>query len=108
MSKRKFGINGQAMYLPPYRIDLEQWCDWNQVAWNKVRKVVGTGFRIPAPHENVYTMAANAALALILNYDIDPQKIGALILGTESSTDNAIGSIIVKGLVSLGQRETVT
>lgn len=44
-------------------------------------------------------MAANAVLRLIERYEIDPQNVGFLGLGTESSTDNAAGAIIVKGMV---------
>ena len=44
-------------------------------------------------------MAANAVLRLIDNYDIDPAKVRYLALGTESSTDNSAGAIIIKGMV---------
>ena len=44
-------------------------------------------------------MAANAVLRLIRNYDIDPTRVRYLALGTESSTDNSAGAIIVKGMV---------
>ena len=105
MTKRHFGIHGQALYVPPFRVSLEDWCEWTQNPWTKVRKVVGSGFRVPGLHENVYTMAANAALRLIENYDIDPRKIGFLALGTESSTDNAIGAVIVKGMINEGLKK---
>jgi hydroxymethylglutaryl-CoA synthase len=51
------------------------------------------------PGENVYTMAATAALRLIQNYAVDPKRVGFLGLGTESSTDNSAGSIIIKGML---------
>ncbi|CCW65920.1 unnamed protein product [Phytomonas sp. Hart1] len=44
-------------------------------------------------------MAANAVLRLILNYGVDPGRIGFLGLGTESSSDNSAGAIIIKGMV---------
>jgi hydroxymethylglutaryl-CoA synthase len=44
-------------------------------------------------------MAANAVLRLIQQNDIDPGKVRYLALGTESSTDNSAGAIIVKGMV---------
>lgn len=44
-------------------------------------------------------MAANAALRLILKYDVDPQEVGYLGFGTESSTDNSAGAIIIKGML---------
>lgn len=57
------------------------------------------------PDENVYTMAAEAVLALIENYDVDTSRVGFLGLGTESSTDNSAGAIIVKGLVDDALRQ---
>jgi hydroxymethylglutaryl-CoA synthase len=99
MSKNTIGLSGLSLYLPPYRVDLEQWCDWTGAEWGKISKVVGTGFRLLGPQQSVYTMAANAVLRLIKNYDIDPAKVRYLALGTESSTDNSAGAIIVKGMV---------
>ena len=93
------GISGMSIYVPTPRVPLEAWCEWTNNPWEKVQKIVGRSFRVPAPHENVYTMAANAVLRLILNYDIDPQEVGFLGLGTESSTDNAAGAVIVRGMV---------
>ncbi len=53
-----------------------------------------------AANENAYTMAATAVLRLIQQYDVDPSRIGFLALGTESSTDNSAGAVIVKGMVN--------
>lgn len=99
MSKNTIGLSGISLYLPPYRVDLQRWCEWTGAEWEKIRKVVGTGFRLLGPQQSVYTMAANAVLRLIKNYDIDPGKVHYLALGTESSTDNSAGAIIVKGMV---------
>jgi hydroxymethylglutaryl-CoA synthase len=81
------------------RVPLEAWCDWTGNPWGKISAVVGRGFRMPARHENIYTMAAEAALRLIRNYDIDPSRIGMLALGTESSRDNSAGTVIVRGML---------
>jgi len=88
-----------ALYLPVYRVDLQQWCGWTGNDWRKISQVVGSGFRLLGPRQSVYTMAANAVLRLIRSYDVDPRRIRYLALGTESSTDNAAGAIIVKGMV---------
>jgi len=93
------GLSGISLYLPPYRVDLQDWCKWTGADWNKIRHVVGTGFRLLGPHQSIYTMAANAVLRLIQQYDVDPGKVHYLGLGTESSTDNSAGAIIVKGMV---------
>ncbi|MBM4196258.1 MAG: hydroxymethylglutaryl-CoA synthase [Gammaproteobacteria bacterium] len=106
MSTLSVGISGLAVYLPPYRVDLSEWCGWSGVSWEKVQSVVGTGFRMPGPGQSVYTMAATAALRLIDQYDIDPGRVRFIGLGTESSTDNSAGAVIVRGMLdaALGER----
>ena len=93
------GISGLALYTPPFKVSLERWCEWTGGAWEKVSAVVGESFRQPGAHESIYTMAANAALRLIDQYEIDPQEIGYFAFGTESSTDNAAGAVIVRGMI---------
>ncbi len=93
------GVSGLSVYLPKLRVPLDAWCEWTASSPDKVQNVIGRSFRVPADHENVYTMAANAALRLIRQYSVDPARVGWLGLGTESSTDNAVGSVIVRGMV---------
>jgi hydroxymethylglutaryl-CoA synthase len=94
------GISGLAAYLPRYRVNLEDWCRWTGDSWDKVAAVVGRSFRMRAPNENAYTMAASAVLRLIQTFDVDPRRVGYFALGTESSNDNSIGAVIVKGMVN--------
>jgi len=96
---KKIGISGLAAYIPPYRVWLEDWCSWTDSQWPKIREVVGRSFRVRGPDQSVYTMAATAVMRLIEQYDVDPTQIKFLGLGTESSTDNSAGAIIVKGMV---------
>ena len=96
---KSIGISGLAAYVPPYRVWLEDWCEWTGGQWPKIREVVGRSFRVRGPNHSVYTMAANAVIRLIDQYDIDPGRVKFLGLGTESSTDNSAGAIIVKGMV---------
>lgn len=96
------GISGFSLYLPPYRVNLKDWCEWTGESWGKISKVVGHSFRMRGPEQDVYCLAANAVLRLIQNYDINPAHIGQLALGTESSADNSAGAVIVKGLVNEG------
>jgi len=56
------------------------------------------------PAQSVYTMAANAVMRLIDAYGVDPRRVGFLGLGTESSTDNSAGAVIVKGMPGRGAR----
>ena len=93
------GISGLAAYLPPYRVWLEEWCEWTGSPWPKIRDVVGRSFRLRGPEQSVYTMAATAVLRLIRQYEIDPAEVGFLGFGTESSTDNSAGAIILKGMI---------
>ena len=95
----KPGVSAMSAYVPPFRVRLQDWCQWTGNSWDKIQVVVGRSFRVPGRHENVYTMASNAVLRLILQNQIDPQRVGFLGLGTESSTDNAAGAVIVRGMV---------
>ena len=99
MSKTPIGISGLAVYAPPFRVDLQEWCKWTGENPDKIRDVVGSGFRLPGPQHSVYTMAANAILRLIQQFDVDPAQVRFLALGTESSTDNSAGAVIIKGMV---------
>ena len=94
------GISGFSLHLPPYRVQLADWCEWNDQSWEKVQSVVGRSFRMRGPSQSVYTMAANAVWRLIRDYDIDPREVGYLALGTESSSDNSAGAVIVKGMIN--------
>jgi hydroxymethylglutaryl-CoA synthase len=93
------GVSAMSLYVPRLRVDLQKWCQWTDNNWDKVSAVVGRSFRVCARHENVYTMAANAVLKLIQENRVDPRRVGFLGLGTESSTDNAAGAVIVRGMV---------
>lgn len=99
MSKTPIGISGIAVDVPPFRVDLDTWCDWSGEDRAKIRDVVGTGFRLPGPQQSIYTMAANAALKLIDKYDVDASRVRFLGLGTESSTDNSAGAVISRGMI---------
>ena len=96
---RPIGISGLAGYIPPYRVWLKDWCEWTDNQWPKIQEVVGRSFRVRGPNHSMYTMAANAVIRLIDQYDVDPARVKFLGLGTESSTDNSAGAIIVKGMV---------
>jgi hydroxymethylglutaryl-CoA synthase len=106
MSKTSIGISGIAVDVPPFRIDLQRWCDWSGEDCDKIRNVVGTAFRLPGPQQSVYTMAANAVMKLIDHHNVDTSKVRFLGLGTESSTDNSAGAVITKGMVDEALRST--
>jgi hydroxymethylglutaryl-CoA synthase len=93
------GVGAMALCLPRFRVRLADWCAWTGEDPGKVQATVGRSFRVPGRRENVYTLAAGAALRLILDNDVDPRQVGYLALGTESSTDNSAGAVIVKGML---------
>lgn len=99
MKTKTIGISGLAAYVPPFRVWLDDWCAWTGNHWPKIRETVGRSFRLRGPDHSVYTLAATAVMRLIRQYDIDPVRVKFLGLGTESSTDNSAGAIIVKGMV---------
>lgn len=96
------GVSAIALYVPPYRVRLDQLAGWTGADPEKLTAVVGRSFRMTGPAQNVYTMAAAAVLRLITQNRVDPLRIGLLALGTESSTDNSAGAVIVRGLVDHG------
>ena len=106
MTVVRVGLSGFALYVPRYRVPLEAWCGWSGQSWSKVSNVVGRSFRQPGRHESIYTMAANAVLRLIDAYEIDPTEVGMLAFGTESSTDNSAGAVIVRGMVDAALEQT--
>lgn len=93
------GVSGLSLVVPPYRVPLAQWCEWVGAKADKVQAVVGRSFRVCGPTQNVYTMAAAAVLDLIDRFDVDPRDVGFLGFGTESSTDNAAGAVLIRGMV---------
>lgn len=99
MERNNIGISGLAAYVPPFRVWLDDWCEWTGNHWPKIREIVGRSFRVRGPNHSVYTLAATAVMRLIDQYQIDPLRVKFLGLGTESSTDNSAGAIIVKGMV---------
>lgn len=98
------GISGLTAYVPPYRVCLDQWSEWTGNNPEKIRAVVGSSFRMRGSEQSVYTLAATAVLRLIKNYELDPSEVSYLGFGTESSTDNAAGAVIIKGMVNDGLR----
>jgi len=79
------GIVGYGAYLPRFRIKVEEIA--NQ--WGNDPEVVKRGLRlkektVPAPDEDTITISTEAARYALLRAGIDPEKIGALYIGSES------------------------
>lgn len=99
MATGEIGISGMAAHVPPYRVNLVDWCRWTGENPDKTRHVIGDSFRMRGPARSVYTLAATAVLRLFEQYEIDPARVRYFALGTESSTDNSAGAVIVRGMV---------
>ncbi len=93
------GISGFSLRVPRLRVPLGAWAEWNGADAGKIEAVVGRSFRVCSPQQNAYTLAADAVLDLIERFDVDPADVGMLALGTESSTDNAAGAVLVRGML---------
>ena len=94
------GISGFSTYVPPYRVRLDAWSEWTGNNPEKIRAVVGKSFRMRGSEQSIYTLAATAVLRLINSYQIDPTRVSFLGFGTESSADNAVGAVIIKGMIN--------
>ena len=99
------GLSGLSLYVPRPRVALSAFAGWTGADPAKLAAVVGDAFRVPQPEEDVYTMAAAAVLRLLREHDVDPSRVGMLALGTESSVDNAVGAVIVRGMVDDALRQ---
>ena len=83
--------------LLPRSASISDWCSWTENS-EKISAVVGRTSECAGARKRL-PMAANAVLRGIRQNDIDPTRVGFLGLGTESSTDNAAGAVIVRGMV---------
>lgn len=93
------GVSGLSLCVPSYRVQLGAWSQWVGAKPDKVEAVVGRSFRVCTPGQSIYTIAASAVLDLIERYDVDPRDVGFLGFGTESSTDNAAGAVVIRGMI---------
>jgi len=79
------GIIGYGSYLPRYRIKAEEIAkQWGKNAEQIKRGLLLKEKTVPAPDEDTITISVEAAKNAIKRAEIDPQKIGALYIGSES------------------------
>jgi len=84
------GIESMAVHIPRHFVDLGTLARANNVDPDKY--YIGLGVKrmaILAPDEDPVTMAVEACRALLEKSDVDPAKIGLLMVGTESGVDGA-------------------
>jgi len=79
------GIVGYGAYIPVYRIKVEEIAK----VWGGIAESIKTGLlvnekSVPAPDEDTATIAVEAGRNAMKRARIDPQKLGAIYVGSES------------------------
>ena len=79
------GIVGYGVYIPSYRIKVEEIAK----VWGDDPKAISRGLvvnekSVPAPDEDTATISVEAARNSLKRAMIDPKKIGAVYVGSES------------------------
>jgi hydroxymethylglutaryl-CoA synthase len=86
----RVGIDAMAFHGPECYVDMEDLARARGVAPQKF--TLGIGQRqmaVATPCEDTVTMAALAGRKALANFDIDPDEIGTLIVGTETGVDHS-------------------
>jgi hydroxymethylglutaryl-CoA synthase len=79
------GIVGYGVYVPSYRIKVEEIARvWGDDPKAISRGLVVTEKSVPAPDEDTATISVEAARYAMKRAEIDPKKIGAVYVGSES------------------------
>ncbi|BDZ68374.1 hydroxymethylglutaryl-CoA synthase [Methanobacterium ferruginis] len=79
------GIVGYGVYIPSYRIKVEEIAKvWGDNAQAVSRGLVVNEKSVPAPDEDTATISVEAARNSLKRAGIDPEKIGAVYVGSES------------------------
>ena len=100
------GIEGIAVAIPRRFLALETLAVARGVDPAKYREGLGCyRMAVPGPEEDAVTLAAEAVRSLMRHYEVDPNRVGMLVVGTESGVDAAKPiAAFVHGLTGLGPR----
>lgn len=100
---RPVGIEALSLAVPQRYIDIEELANARGVEPAKYTQGLGAlEMAVPEPGEDTVALAATAALRLLRDYQIDPKKIGMLIVGTETGIDHSKAcASYVQGLLGL-------
>jgi len=86
----KVGIEAIAFHCPEHYIELADLANARGVDPDKYLKGLGqVRMAVATPMEDTVTLAVNAALKALENFDIDYSDIGTLVVGTESGVDHS-------------------
>lgn len=86
----KYGIEAASIYVPHIYLPIKDLAIQRNIDPDKLE--IGLGLKkmsVLDVHEDTATIAANALLKLITDFDINPTEIGRIYLGTESALDGA-------------------
>ncbi len=86
----KYGIEAASIYVPHIYLPIKDLAIQRNIDPDKLE--IGLGLKkmsVLDVHEDTATIAANALLKLIRDFDINPTEIGRIYLGTESALDGA-------------------
>lgn len=86
----RVGIEAIAFHSPQHYIELTDLAEARGVDPDKYTKGLGQlRMAIATPMEDTVTLAVNAGLKALENFDIDYSDIGTLVVGTESGVDHS-------------------
>lgn len=86
----KVGIEAIALHCPEHYVELADLAKARGVDPDKYTKGLGQiRMAVATPMEDTVTLAVNAALKALENFDIDYSDIGTLVVGTESGVDHS-------------------
>jgi hydroxymethylglutaryl-CoA synthase len=86
----KVGIEAIAFHGPEHYIELADLANARGVDPDKFTKGLGQiQMAVATPMEDTVTLAINAGLKALKNFNIDPSDIGTLVVGTESGVDHS-------------------
>ena len=81
------GIIGYGSYIPRNRIKVEEIAKvWGADAPSYKKGLMLQEKSVPGPDQDTITMSVEAARRAILRAGIDPAKVGAIYIGSESPT----------------------
>ncbi|MGV0753007.1 hydroxymethylglutaryl-CoA synthase family protein [Empedobacter brevis] len=86
----KYGIEAVSIYVPHIYLPIKDLAIQRQIDPDKLE--IGLGLKkmsVLDVHEDTATIVANALLKLIHDFEINPNEIGRIYLGTESALDGA-------------------
>lgn len=86
----KYGIEAASIYVPHIYLPIKDLAIQRNIDPDKLE--IGLGLKKMAildVHEDTATIAANTLLKLIIDFNINPNEIGRIYLGTESALDGA-------------------